>query len=69
MRKTDKERIAQIYSGQDWRALAKGGSGRWYAVNAAESEMSAADRALQDCRQAETHCELRAIGNFHIDTR
>jgi class 3 adenylate cyclase len=69
MSEADKERIGQIYGGKDWRALAKGGSGRWYAVNAAESEMGAADRVLQDCRQAETQCQLRAIGNFRIDTR
>jgi len=65
----DKERIGKIYGGKDWRALAKGGSGRWYAVNAAESEMAAADRVLQDCRQTETQCQLRAIGNFRIDRR
>jgi class 3 adenylate cyclase len=65
----DKERIGKIYSGKDWRALAKGGSGRWYAVNAAESEMAAADRVLEGCRQAETECQLRAIGNFRIDKR
>ena len=69
MSEADKERIGQIYGGKDWRALAKGGSGRWYAVNAAESEMGAADRVLQDCRQAETQCQLRAIGNFRIDRR
>ncbi len=69
MSEADKERIGQIYGGKDWRALAKGGSGRWYAVNAAESEMAAADRVLQDCRQTETQCQLRAIGNFRIDRR
>ena len=53
----------------DWRALAKGGSGRWYAVSAADSETTAADQALASCRQAETECELRAIGNFRIDKR
>jgi class 3 adenylate cyclase len=69
MSEADKARIGQIYTGKDWRALAKGRSGRWYAVNAAESEMAAADRVLQDCRQAETECQLRAIGNFRIDRR
>jgi len=69
MGEADKERIAKIYGGKDWRALAKGGSGRWYAVNAAESETAAADRVVDDCRRAETECELRAIGNFRVDKR
>jgi class 3 adenylate cyclase len=69
MGEADKERIAKIYGGKDWRALAKGGSGRWYAVNAAESETAAADRVMEDCRRAETECELRAIGNFRVDKR
>ena len=69
MGEADKERIAKIYGGKDWRALAKGGSGRWYAVNAAESETAAADRVMEDCRRAETQCELRAIGNFRVDKR
>ena len=69
MSEADKARIGKIYDGKDWRALAKGGSGRWYAVNAAESEMAAADRVLGDCRQAETQCHLRAIGNFRVDKR
>jgi class 3 adenylate cyclase len=67
MSETDKERIAKIYGGKDWRALAKGTSGRWYAVSAAESEIAAADRVLQDCNQTEAKCQLRAIGNFRID--
>ncbi len=69
MSAADKQRIGGIYGGKDWRALAKGESGRWYAVNAAESEMAAADRVLQDCRHAEKGCQLRAIGNFRIDER
>ena len=69
MSEADKARIGKIYGGKDWRALAKGGSGRWYAVNAAESEMAAADRVLADCRQTETECHLRAIGNFRVDKR
>ncbi len=69
MGEADKERIAKIYGGKDWRALAKGASGRWYAVNAAESETAAADRVMEDCRRAETACQLRAIGNFRVDKR
>jgi hypothetical protein len=67
MGEADKERIGRIYAGKDWRALAKGQSGHWYAINAADSEIVAADRVLQDCRRAETQCQLRAIGNFRID--
>lgn len=66
MSAADKERIGRIYAGSDWRALAKGGSGRWYAIAAAESETAAVDRVLADCRQAEPQCELRAIGNFRV---
>ncbi len=66
MSEADKARIGQIYAGSDWRALAKGSSGHWYALNAADSEMAAADRVLQQCRQAEPTCELRAIGNFRV---
>ena len=69
MGEADKERIAKIYGGKDWRALAKGASGRWYAVNAAESETAAADRVMEDCRRTETQCQLRAIGNFRVDKR
>jgi class 3 adenylate cyclase len=69
MSETDKQRIAKIYGGRDWRALARGASGRWYAVGAAESEIAAADRVLQDCHETEAKCQLRAIGNFRIDER
>jgi len=69
MSDADKERIGAIYGGKDWRALVKGGAGRWYAVSAADSEMAAADQALASCRQAETECQLRAIGNFRVDKR
>ena len=69
MSDADKQRIGQSYGGKDWRALAKGGSGRWYVVNAADSEMAASDRVMQDCRKAEPLCRLRAIGNFRVDSR
>jgi hypothetical protein len=69
MSDAERERIAAIYGGKDWRALARGGSGRWYAVSAADSEMAAADQAMAGCRQAETECRLRAIGNFRVDKR
>jgi class 3 adenylate cyclase len=69
MSEADRQRIGQSYGGKDWRALAKGGSGRWYVVNAADSEMAASDRVMQDCRKAEPLCRLRAIGNFRVDSR
>ena len=62
----DKQRIAQIYAGLHWRALAKSGSRRWYAVNGANSEAVAVEQALQACRAAETTCTLHAIGNFRV---
>jgi hypothetical protein len=69
MSEADRERIGQIYGGKDWRALAKGASGRWYAVNGADSDMAAGERAMQACHQAEPQCQLRAIGNFRVDKR
>jgi hypothetical protein len=63
----DRQRIGQIYSGKDWRALAKGGASHWYAVKDAESEAAAVDRVLEDCRKVDPECTLRAIGNFRVD--
>jgi adenylate cyclase len=69
MSEADKERIGRIYSGKDWRALAKGGSSHWYAISDAESEAAAVDRALEDCRKVDTDCTLRAVGNFRVDKK
>jgi adenylate cyclase len=69
MSEADKERIGRIYSGKDWRALAKGGSSHWYAVSDAESEAAAVDRALEDCHKIDTECTLRAVGNFRVDKK
>ena len=38
MTEADKQQIGPIYAGKDWRALARGGSKRWYAVSDTESE-------------------------------
>jgi class 3 adenylate cyclase len=65
----DKQRIGQIYSGKDWRALVKGGPSHWYAVKEAESESAAVDQALEACRKVEPDCTLRAIGNFRVDEK
>jgi class 3 adenylate cyclase len=65
----EKQRIAQTYREGDWRALAKGHSGRWYAVSRLESEAAAADKSLEACHQAEPECSLHAIGNFLVDDK
>jgi hypothetical protein len=69
MSEADKQRIGQIYSGKDWRALVKGGSGRWYAVKETESEAAAVEQVLAICHKAEPECRLRAIGNFRVDEK
>jgi adenylate cyclase len=69
MSAADKVRIAKLYSAKDWRALAKGASGSWYAVSEAASEIAAQDEVLHECRQVETTCWLRAIGNFRVDAQ
>jgi len=69
MSDADKQRIARIYGGRDWRALAKGGSNGWYAVGDMESETAAADAVLKACHDVEPQCALRAIGNFRVDER
>ena len=62
----DKARIAAIYTGSDWRALARGMSKNWYAVNNASSETAAVEQALKLCADADTGCDLYAIGNFRV---
>jgi len=62
----DKERIGQIYQGKDWRALARGGSKKWYAVQQMESETAAVDQVLKLCHNSEQDCRLWAIGNFRV---
>ena len=66
MSEADKARIGPIYAGTDWRALARGASKTWYAVNAMTSEAAAVDGALRACRTAEQDCKLWAIGNFRV---
>src|SRR5579883_3206480 len=66
MTDADRQRIAQIYGGPDWRALAKGHSGQWYAINGAASEIAAEEKALALCRATEPQCELYAINNFRV---
>jgi adenylate cyclase len=66
MPETDKDRIGQVYSDKDWRALARGASNQWYAVSAMASETAAADGALKVCHAAEQACKLWAVGNFRV---
>lgn len=66
MTETDRQRIAQIYAGKDWRALAKSDSGDWYAVAGHETEVAAVDEVLKACRQAKQECSLYAIGNWRV---
>jgi len=60
-----KERIARIYQGPEWRALARGETG-WHAIAGAPSEAAAIEVALASCTQAGERCRLYAIGNFRI---
>jgi hypothetical protein len=43
MSEVDRQRVAQIYGGKDWRALAKGQSGHWYALGGQATETAAVD--------------------------
>jgi class 3 adenylate cyclase len=62
----DRQRIGEIYGRKDWRALARGKSGRLYAVADEPSESKAVDAAIQSCAQVDTECKLHAIGNFRV---
>jgi class 3 adenylate cyclase len=66
MTDADRQRLAPIYGGADWRAMAKGRSGGWYAVNGAESETAAEEKALALCHSGEKDCSLYAINNFRV---
>ena len=66
MSDADRQRVATIYAGRDWPALARGSSGRWYGVEGRESEAAAVGAALQMCGAAESECTLHAIGNWRV---
>jgi hypothetical protein len=62
----DRQRIGEIYGRKEWRVLARGKSGRWYAVANAPSESNAVDAVLESCARTDTECKLYAIGNFRV---
>jgi DNA-binding winged helix-turn-helix (wHTH) protein len=62
----ERERIARIYQGQEWRALARGRKGTWHPIAGASSEDAAIAAALKSCAQADEECQLYAIGNFRV---
>ena len=66
MDEADRQRIAPIYAGNDWRALARSRAGHWYAVGGQASEAAAVGEALRNCRATETDCTLYAIGNWRV---
>jgi DNA-binding response OmpR family regulator len=66
MSEQEKERIGQVYREKEWRALARGGSGRWYPVANAASESDAVDAALDACARQDRECRIYAIGNFRV---
>jgi DNA-binding winged helix-turn-helix (wHTH) protein len=66
MSEADKQRIATIYQGRDWRALAHGRAGTWHAVAAAPSESAAINQAIELCAASDQDCRIYAIGNFRV---
>jgi hypothetical protein len=62
----DKQRIAHIYEGGDWRALARSKTGTWYPVANRPSEAAAVEAALTECASADRDCHVHAIGNFLV---
>jgi DNA-binding winged helix-turn-helix (wHTH) protein len=62
----ERERIARVYQGRDWRALARGANGSWHPLADAPSEAAAIEGALKLCAQSHPECRLYAIGNFRV---
>jgi len=61
-----RQRVAEIYQAREWRAVARGKSGTWYAIAAETSELAAVVAALKSCAQGDDVCSLYAIGNFRV---
>jgi DNA-binding response OmpR family regulator len=66
MSEPDRQKIADVYRQREWRALARGQSGGWYAVANMPSEAAAVEAALASCAKVEAGCRLYAIGNFRV---
>ena len=66
MSEEDRQRIGPTYQQKDWRALARGKSGGWYAVGGAASESAAVEQALRRCTERDSECHLHAISNFLV---
>jgi two-component system OmpR family response regulator len=66
MSEPDRQKVADVYRQRDWRALARGNSGGWYAVANMASEAAAVEAALASCAKVEPGCRLYAIGNFRV---
>jgi DNA-binding winged helix-turn-helix (wHTH) protein len=62
----ERDRIAAVYQGKEWRAIARGGNGGLHAIAGAASEDEAIAAALKACADADRDCRLYAIGNFRI---
>jgi hypothetical protein len=56
MSEEDKRRVGLVYGQKEWRALARGKRGAWYAVANASSEFDAIEGALGSCAQRENEC-------------
>jgi DNA-binding winged helix-turn-helix (wHTH) protein len=62
----ERARIARVYQGAEWRAVAKGRNGSWHVIAAAASEVDAINAVLKSCAGADNDCRLYAIGNFRV---
>ncbi|MGA2128604.1 MAG: transcriptional regulator [Xanthobacteraceae bacterium] len=63
----DRSRVAQVYAGRAWRAVARGRGGSWHPVAGAPSEAAAIEASLQDCAKADAGCRVFAVGNLLVD--
>jgi DNA-binding winged helix-turn-helix (wHTH) protein len=62
----DRQRIAAVYGLADWRAMARGKSGRLYPVAGAPTEAAAVEQALRGCAADDADCQIYAISNFRV---
>jgi hypothetical protein len=62
----DRQALEKIYAEDDWRAIARGRSGGWYAVANQLSESAAVQAALSACAQRDSQCVIHAISNFWV---